>query len=94
MLYSIESRNGKFVVTKRFLEKSASELRVEEKTIEDWIANNPQLLFPKEQVLVFGQSILGQSMADVVALDSLGSLIIVEIKRDWSDRSTVAQLLA
>jgi hypothetical protein len=32
-------------------------------------------------------------MADLLALDALGNLILVEIKRDWSDRSTVAQLL-
>lgn len=32
-------------------------------------------------------------MADLLALDALGNLILVEIKRDWSDRSTIAQLL-
>lgn len=42
---------------------------------------------------MIGQSIAGESMADVLALDSLGRLVVVEIKRDWSDRSTVGQLL-
>jgi hypothetical protein len=93
MLYGIENRNGELVITKKYQEKSASELGVQEKTIENWIANHPQLLFPREQVLVFGQSIAGQSMADLLALDALGNLILVEIKRDWSDRSTIAQLL-
>ena len=93
MLYEIENREGKLVVTKKYLEKSASEIGIQEKTIEDWIADHPELLFPREQILVIGQSIAGESMADVLALDSLGNLILIEIKRDWSDRATVAQLL-
>jgi hypothetical protein len=93
MLYAIEDDGTEFIVKERFHEKSASELGVQEKTIENWIASHPGLLLPKEQVLVIGQSISGQSMADVLALDSFGNLVVVEIKRDWSDRSTVAQLL-
>lgn len=93
MLYEIENHRGKLIVSKEFVETTASEVSVKEKTIENWIAENPQLLFPKEQVLVIGQSISGQGMADILALDSLGNLIIVEIKRDWSHRTTVAQLL-
>ena len=30
---------------------------------------------------------------DILALDSEGNLIIIEAKRDWSDRSTVGQIL-
>lgn len=93
MLYAIENNGTEFVVKERFVEKSASELGVKEKTIEDWIASHPELLFPKEQVLVIGQSVAGKGMADILSLDSFGNLVIVEIKRDWSDRSTVAQLL-
>ena len=93
MLYAIEEANGKFTISDKYHEKSASDLNLLEKTIENWIAANPALLFPKEEVFVFGQSIAGHRMADLLALDALGNLIIVEIKRDWSDRSTVAQLL-
>jgi hypothetical protein len=93
MLYEIENQDGELVVTKKYLEKPASELGIQEKTIEDWIAKHPQLLFPREEVLVFGQSVAGQAMADILALDALGNLVLVEIKRDWSDRSTIAQLL-
>lgn len=93
MLYAIEDDGGRFVVKKHFVERLAADLGVREKTMEDWIASQPALLFPKEQVLVIGQSIAGQSMADVLALDSVGNLIVVEVKRDWSDRSTVGQLL-
>jgi hypothetical protein len=93
MLYSLETNGTDFIVRERFIEKAASTLGVLEKAIENWIANSPELLFPKEQVLVFAQSIAGQSMADVLALDSFGNLVVVEVKRDWSDRSTISQLL-
>lgn len=94
MLYEIDTNGESLVVTKRFREKPASELGIQEKVIENWIADRPELLFPNEQVLVIGQSISGQGMADILALDSLGNLVLVEIKRDWSDRATVAQLLS
>lgn len=68
-------------------------MSIAEKAIEDWIVSSPNLLFPNEQVLVIAQSVSGKSMADVIALDTYGNLLVVEIKRDWSDRSTVSQLL-
>ncbi len=73
--------------------QSAAGLGLLEKDIERWIAEHPEVLLPNEQVLVIGQSISGQSMADVLALDSFGRLIIVEIKRHRTGRETVAQLL-
>ena len=42
---------------------------------------------------MISQSVSGQRMADILALDADGRLVIVEIKRDWSDRATVGQLL-
>ena len=38
-------------------------------------------------------SVSGKNMADILALDADGCVVIVEIKRDWSDRATVGQLL-
>ena len=38
-------------------------------------------------------SVAGKRMGDILALDADGRLVIVEIKRDWSDRATVGQLL-
>ena len=81
------------IVTKEIREIPASKLGVEEKVIETWLAERPKLLFPKEDILVIGQSISGKRMADIIALDSIGNLITIEIKRDWSDRVVVAQLL-
>lgn len=57
------------------------------------MSQNNSLLFGNERLLVIGQSVSGQSMADILALDADKNLIVVEIKRDWSDRKTVGQLL-
>lgn len=76
-----------------YMRRSASELGLRERDLENWIAENPELLFGGEQVLVIGQSVSGQSMADILALDADRRLVVVEIKRDWSDRATVGQLL-
>ncbi len=78
---------------KPYIGRSASELGLVEKDLENWMAEYPELLFGGEQVLVIDQSVSGQRMADILALDADGRLVIVEIKRDWSDRATVGQLL-
>ncbi|MYB56534.1 MAG: hypothetical protein F4X51_09105 [Gemmatimonadetes bacterium] len=76
-----------------FMRREASALNLKEKDLENWMAKNPELLFGTQQVLVISQSVSGQRMADILALDAYGRLVIVEIKRDWSDRATVGQLL-
>ncbi len=86
-------RDGEKNAFQPYIERVASELNLTEKTLENWIAANPELLFGVEKVLVISQSVAGQRMADILALDADGRLIIVEIKRDWSDRATVGQLL-
>ena len=86
-------RKGEKITFQPFMKRSASELLLTEKELENWMAENPELLFGGERVLVISQSVAGQSMADILALDAEGKLIIVEIKRDWSNRATVGQLL-
>ena len=76
-----------------YMERAASELDLTEKNLENWLAENPELLFGSEQVLVISQSVSGQRMADILALDGDGCVVIIEIKRDWSNRATVGQLL-
>ncbi len=92
MLFRMQ-RDGGNHVFQRFRSRSAGELGLREKDLENWIAKHPELLFGSERVLVFAQSVSGQSMADILALDTSGRVVVVEMKRDWSDRSTVGQLL-
>lgn len=93
MLFNLHQSREGIEVGQKFMKKSAIEIGVKEKNVENWIADNPQMIFPNEKVLIIGQSIAGESMADVLALDTSGNLIIVEIKRSWSNRKTVGQLL-
>lgn len=73
---------------------SASDLRVKEKQIENWMATNPKLLFTNpEALMLIAQEVTGELMADILAVDSQGNLIIIEIKRHSSDRSTIGQIL-
>jgi hypothetical protein len=94
MLFEIARRDGTYTVLPQGLAPSPpSNVGLLEKHIEHWLAGHPEILLPGEQVLVIAQSVSGQSMADILALDSSGRLIVVEIKRDWSSRETVGQLL-
>ncbi|MGI9043936.1 MAG: hypothetical protein ACR2GK_07390 [Gemmatimonadaceae bacterium] len=94
MLFEIAHQDGTYTVVPNGLAPSPpSNVGLLEKHIEHWLAGHPEILLPGEQVLVIAQSISGQSMADILALDSSGRLVVVEIKRDWSSRETVGQLL-
>ena len=92
MLFRIDRSQGQ-VAFHRYPKTTAAQTGVLEKDIENWMVRHPDLLFGTERVLVIGQSVSGQSMADILALDGDGNLVIVELKRNWSDRSTVGQLL-
>ena len=72
--------------------QQAADLNILEKDLENWMAKS-KILFGGENILVISQSVSGQSMADILALDADKRLVVVEIKRDGSDRTTVGQLL-
>lgn len=74
--------------------KSATSLGARERAIEDFLVTNPGLLFTDPSaVLIVSQEVSGESIADLLAVDSQGNLIVVEIKRGTSDRATVGQIL-
>ena len=90
-LYRVSVKSGEFSPLEPC---SAHELKVKEKQIEAWLARSPELLFSEEEaVLIIAQELAGEPQADLLAVDSQGNLIIIEIKRHWSDRNTVGQLL-
>lgn len=75
-------------------EVTTHSIKVKEKHFEEWVARNPKLLFTDENaVLVIAQEVSGEPLADILAIDSEGNLIIIEAKRDWSDRNTIGQIL-
>ncbi len=76
---------------------SATGAGVLEKQIEQAVANHPEALFntgvARDPVLVVRCSAPGRKMPDIIALDGEGRLVLVECKRGWADRDTLAQLL-
>jgi hypothetical protein len=94
MLFELQEAQNRYTMSqRRYTESSAEAAGLLEKDVENWIAGHPELVLPNEPVLVIGQSVAGQSMADVLALDNFGRLILIEIKRQLCDRETVGQLL-
>src|SRR5450755_2317544 len=92
MLFRLKHQDGKPEFYP-YPQQDAAALQLVEKDLENWLAAHPELLFGAEPVLVIGQSVSGKKMADILALDGDGRLLIIEMKRDWSDRATVGQLL-
>lgn len=92
MLFKLKQEREK-VEFQPFSKWQASGLNVKEKDVENWLSEHPGLLFGDERIIVISQSIPGGAMADILALDAAGKLVIVEIKRDWSNRKTIGQLL-
>jgi hypothetical protein len=70
---------------------------VKENDIEKAIADRPTSIFRREAnelpLLIVKKSVQGAKMADIIALDADGRLVVVECKRGWADRDTLAQLL-
>lgn len=90
-LYNVDLESGRFT---ELTSCNAAELKIKEKQIEEWMAHKPNLLFTDEDsVEIIAQEITGKPQADLLAVDSQGNLIIIEIKRHWSDRNTIGQLL-
>lgn len=92
MLFQLADSGTGLQIGNEFYQRFPSQVGLLEKDIENWIAENPKILFGDE-VLTVAQSVSGQRMADVLALDSQGRLIVVEIKRSTSSRDAIGQLL-
>ena len=75
----------------------ASTSGVKEIQIEQALAHRPESLFKAARdgapVLVVKTSVPYAKMPDVVALDAEGRLVLIECKRGWATRETLAQLL-
>jgi len=77
---------------------TAASINVAEEDIEKSLAGRPDSIFVHSAregppVLVVKKSVRGAKMADIIALDAEGRLVLVECKRGWADRHTLAQLM-
>ena len=66
-----------------------------EKTLEDWLASNPESILENKELLIIGRQVatdLGGSI-DLLGVDRAGNIVVIELKRDRTPRDTVAQAL-
>ncbi len=63
--------------------------------LEGWLAENRQLLFPNDDVFIFGrQSHLGPAgISDLLGFDEMGNLFVIELKRGTHGRQCIVQAL-
>ena len=94
MLYAFDV-TGKKLDPLTLIEPGAA--GVKENDIEKAIADRPTSIFRREAnelpLLIVKKSVQGARMADIIALDAEGRLVLVECKRGWATRETLAQLL-
>lgn len=68
--------------------------RYQERELEDWVEANPQVLVGDEPLLIIGRQVnTPVGVVDLLALDSDGAGVIVELKRAPNQRDVIAQAL-
>lgn len=66
--------------------------KYQEKDLEDWIEANPEILVADEPLLIIGRQVnTPVGIIDLLALDSNGSGVVVELKRAPDQRGAVSQ---
>lgn len=64
----------------------------EERNLEDWFEANPQALLGDEPLLIIGRQVrTSVGIADLLALDSTGATVTIELKRGATQREAVSQ---
>ena len=89
-VYGVEP-NGKF----REYVPTPFQVEHEEAVLEDWLEENPDGILEDGKLLIIGRQIdtnIGSTI-DLFALDRVGDVVVVELKRDRTPRDTLAQAL-
>jgi hypothetical protein len=88
MLIGINIEDNKIKMNeKEISEKSFKELSLKEKDLEEFLRVNIDTVFDNETLLVIGHQVLDNQngRSDLIAIDSNGNLVLIEIKRDKED---------
>jgi hypothetical protein len=91
MLYKIAKEN--ILDSRRIEIKSAYDLGLSEKNIEDFISSRLSEIVSEEQLMLIGQERAFQEEADLLALDANGNLYIFEIKKWQSNQENILQVM-
>jgi len=91
MLIGINIENNTIKINEKDIsEKSFKELSLKEKDLEEFLRVNIDTVFDNETLLVIGHQVVDNQngRSDLIAIDSDGNLVLIEIKRDKEDSST------
>jgi hypothetical protein len=66
-----------------------------EETLESWLESNPDSIVEDGKLSIIGRQVATNftSFIDLLALDRMGNVVILELKRDRTPRETIAQAL-
>ncbi|MDE0068824.1 MAG: endonuclease NucS [Caldilineaceae bacterium] len=66
-----------------------------EETLHNWLESNPEGILEENELLIIGREVVTDLGAyiDLLGVDSVGNVIVVELKRAKAPRDTVAQAL-
>ncbi len=87
MIYSVEVKDSKLKLVDESKEKTFKQWGLKEGDLEDFICEHPEVLFEDETCILVGRHATDKNkkINDLMALDSEGNLILIELKRDASD---------
>lgn len=91
MLIGIDIHDNRITMNEKDIsEKSFKELSLKEKDLEEFLRVNIDTVFDNETLLVVGHQVLDDQngRSDLIAIDSDGNLVLIEIKRDKEDSNT------
>ena len=81
--------NGTEIIKGEVRELTMKDLGITEADLEEFVRKNVSVLFPDEEetLLIVGQQVRNREAgrADLVALDSNGNVVLIELKRDRDD---------
>lgn len=78
----------------RLIPTTLQDLGRREKDMERWLSENPHAVLPEsERGFVFSDEQSFENLADILAVDPEGSILVVELKRGRTPRDVIAQAL-
>jgi len=77
-----------------YVQKDFKELHIES-DLEDLLENNPEYFFEDSRIMIIGRQVTTNlnSIIDLLGIDANGDTVVIELKRDKTNRETIAQLL-
>jgi predicted transport protein len=94
VLFKLKQMEGGKTTFVPVMPTSMTQQGLQEKAMEQWLADNSEAVLPEgEHILVISQEHPFEPIVDILAVDSRGNLVVIEIKRGQTPRDVIAQAL-